>query len=100
MSTKFKLVMVPGFEKVLEREAGVKAAQRAAAERAAEIAQENAPVESGDYRDGIGVDDDGNLVATDWKSHWIEWGSEHNRAFATLRNAAREVASRVVDVPK
>lgn len=94
------LRMVPGFEKILEAEAGVKAVERAAAEEAATIARANAPAETGAYRDGIGVDEEGNLVATDWKSHWIEWGSQHNQAFATLRNAAREVAATVVDLPK
>lgn len=98
--TKCQILMVPHFEALLAGEEGVKEVIHSAAELAMEVALAEAPVgDSGDYRDGIGVEDN-ELVATDWKSHWIEWGSVNNRAYAVLRNAAREVAAKVVELPK
>lgn len=95
MGTKVRIQMLPNLERILGPELGVKTAINTRAEEAAAIARDLAPVSSGNYRDSIAVD--GNeLVATDWKAHWIEWGSIHNRAYAVLRNAATQVASRIV----
>lgn len=96
MATRLRLTMIPGFEKLLAADAAVQELEHERAEQAAAIARDLAPVESGDYRNGIEAD--GNMLnATDWKSHWIEWGSEHNPAHAVLRNAAAQVASRLVE---
>lgn len=100
MSTKVQIKMVPGFERILDREPGVKRLMRRRAEEAASIAKSLAPVATGDYRDSIGVDEDIDgvkLVATDFKAHWIEWGTVRTRAFAPLRTAARKVADRFVE---
>ncbi len=63
-------------------------------ERAVEgaaIARSLAPVDEGDYRDGIeavsGVEGDsqvGRVNANDWKSHLIEFGTIHAPTFAIL----------------
>jgi hypothetical protein len=75
------------------------------AEPAAELAKNFAPVyegeynrpgesyrEPGSYRDSIQVieTDEGEvyLAATDWKAHWIEYGSVHNPVLAPLRRGA------------
>lgn len=100
MSTKVRIDMVPGYRQILNAEPGVKLVLRARAEAAAQIAKGIAPVQTGKYRDSIGVEQDLtgiSLVATDFKANWIEKGTIHMRAFAPLRTAARKVASRVIE---
>lgn len=67
-----------------------------ATEAVADRARGFAPVEEGDYRDGIETDmvdgpdgPVGRVNATDWKSHWIEWGSRNNAVHAPLRRGVR-----------
>lgn len=74
----------------------------AIAERARAIApvgsEDEGDDDPGSYRDGIEVQvrtgSTGRkrvaVVATDWKSILIEYGSIHNPAFGTLRKAARQ----------
>lgn len=63
-------------------------------EDAAEIARGLAPVVTGAYRDSIAADQvlDGDklisrLFATDFKAHWIEFGTSRMPAMAILRQA-------------
>ena len=71
----------------------VMAALSSAADQIAESAKDHAPEDTGDYIDGIEVwegEIPGTLavVATDFKSYWIEVGTEHTPAFAPLRIGA------------
>ena len=78
-----------GFQDQVARENVDK--MRSAAREAADIARSTAPVDQGDYRDGIEVIDEvdgATLAGTDYKSHWIEFGSENNPATRNLTNAA------------
>lgn len=54
----------------------------AVAKQAVDYAKSIAPVDEGDYRDGIRVGRFGNtgvmVEFSDYKSHWIEFGSVHN----------------------
>lgn len=67
------------------------------------IAIATAPVESGDYKEGISSDvgyDErgkviGRLLATDWKSVWVEFGTIKTPAHATLRKAMDAIGLRV-----
>ena len=76
-------------------------------EEAAEIAKEIAPVRTGAYRDGIRTDQvliDGKwisrLIGSDFKSGWIEFGTERMPAFATLRTAMEAAGLHVTDGSK
>jgi hypothetical protein len=91
----------PNFAAELEAES--KAAKRSAAEDVASAAKSIAPVDipgGGSYRDGIEVVETGGEIrveGTDWKSHWIEWGSVNNPVFAPLRRAVRAVGLRLTE---
>lgn len=64
------------------------------ANQAVAAAKSVAPVRSGDYQRGIKTVVQGDKVfvsATDWKSHWIEFGSIHNSPSAPLRRGVRAV---------
>jgi hypothetical protein len=97
-------------------------ALRPTAEAIAERARTYAPVDSGEYRDSIRVvtgneigfslrgkqgqrvrqrlrgrnlnGDSILIVAGDFKSHWIEYGTSRRPAIAPLRRAASEIAGR------
>jgi len=67
------------------------------AQPAVDAAKQFAPVEEGDYRDGIEVviDDDAvRIDAKDWKSHFIEWGTVDTPIFAPLRRGVRAAGLR------
>lgn len=63
-----------------------------------------APVETGKYKEGItsdvGYDERGKvlgrLLAKDWKSAWVEFGTEKAQAHAVLRRAMEAIGLRVV----
>lgn len=72
----------------------LKAAALEAANKIADIARETAPVETGDYRDGIIVQATprgARVLASSNKSAWIEFGVPANNEPAkfNLRNAAK-----------
>lgn len=99
-TTKVKILMVPGYQLILARNPAVRVELRARAETAARIAKGLAPVLTGAYRDSIGVEEGAlgpELVATDFKAGWIEFGTVKTRAFAPLRTAARKVATRLIE---
>lgn len=76
----------------------VRGLYEAGAKPIAEIARELAPVDEGDYRDGIKATIDGNDVrvdAFDWKSHFIEFGTVDTPVFAPLARAARQSGARL-----
>ena len=58
------------------------------ARQAAEYARSIAPVDEGDYRNGIRVARPGNtgvaVEFSDWKSYIIEYGAEHSPEHAVL----------------
>lgn len=58
----------------------------AVAKQAVEYARSISPVDQGEYRDGIRVGRFGNsgvmVEFSDWKSHWVEFGSVHNEEHA------------------
>ncbi len=85
-----------GLAKDLQRSPELVKIVERAAEAAARNARAVAPVDEGDYRDGIeatvvdGPDGPvGRVNAHHWTSHWIEWGSAHNSVHAPLRRGAR-----------
>lgn len=97
-NTRVQIKLYPDFDEIIDRAPETRAVLTADAERAAQAARAAAPVATGRYRDGIGVESDAThvrLVGRDFKSHWIEWGTIRTRAHATLRNAAKRVASRL-----
>ena len=69
-----------------------RAACEAKAEEVVEVAREIAPIEEGDYRDGLrvtSIDEGVWASAFDYKSHWIEIGTGEpvpTPAYAPLRN--------------
>lgn len=64
----------------LEDDDEVIAYKVAVARRGVQYAQSIAPVDDGDYRDGIRVGRAGNsgveIEFSDYKSHWVEFGTE------------------------
>jgi bacteriophage HK97-gp10 putative tail-component len=63
------------------------------AHQAADIARDRAPVDTGEYRDGIGVEvagDSVRIVDNDDESVYKEYGTEDTPAHATLTDAARQ----------
>lgn len=63
------------------------------AHEAAGIARGRAPVETGEYRDGIGVEVDGDsvrIVDNDPEAFYKEYGTSDTPAHATLTDAARQ----------
>lgn len=80
-----------GFARELKAERSYVEGMAAAAAPAAQNARDIAPVDEGDYRDGIRVTIDGDEVridAMDWKSGFIEYGTEDTPVFAPLRRGA------------
>lgn len=72
---------------------GVQAVLERLGEAIAEGARSAAPEDEGDYIDGIVVEDgeapgSKRVLATDFKSNWIEYGTEDTPAFAPLRLGA------------
>jgi len=97
MPTGFK--MNPGFVARMSRDLSLIPPLKDAADAAAERARELAPTLSGDYRAGIktavGADAKSvfaRLNATDFKSHWIEFGTSDTPAFAPLRRSVMMAA--------
>jgi hypothetical protein len=73
------------------------------ADAAVEVAQGLAPVESGDYKDGIKSHSgnyDGDAAASiaghDYKTLWIELGTSERPAEAVLRRAVESVGIRII----
>lgn len=69
------------------------ARRRAIAEQIAAEARSEAPVRTGEYRDGIGVEQDGNrvfAVDTDPEAIFKEYGTSDTPAHAALTDAARK----------
>lgn len=98
--TKVTIELRRGYPVILNNDPGVRAVLHIRAQAAALIAKGTAPVNTGDYKNSIKVREDlkgVSLVATDFKANWIEFGTVHTRAFATLRNAARKVATRLIE---
>lgn len=96
MARSTRFVANPGFAAQVTRENVDE--MREAARAAQQIARSTAPVDDGDYRDGIEVIDEpdgATLVGRDWKSHWVEFGSRNNPASRNLTNAAMRVAADV-----
>lgn len=95
MANGFKFIPNPTAPELLERTPAMRRMLEVKAERVAERARADAPVDTGDYRDGIkasaGFDARGNAVgrvnAFDFKSNWIEYGTIYMQAHAVLRRA-------------
>lgn len=93
--TKVRIVLQPNLPTILNRQTDVRLIVRTKAEQAADIARSIAPRVTGAYANSIGVEqetDGVRLEATDFKAHWIEWGTIYTRAHATLRSASQRVA--------
>jgi hypothetical protein len=83
-----RFVPNPAFESQLKRADFLQDAMLEVAESIAENAVSVAPVEEGDYREGIEAVSDGEgavVNANDWKSGFVEFGTTNNPAWAPLR---------------
>lgn len=102
MTTRF--VYRSAVEAEIARSAWAVAACRVKAEEIAGTAKDIGPRGDGDYVDGIsaigGVGPDnlatGRVVARDWKSALIEFGTSDTPTFAVLRRAAEGSGLRLV----
>lgn len=99
---KSKAVIRPGLDKLLEYEPEIKEQLLAGAEVIAMSSKALAHAEAydtGDYERGIEtyVGSEGvRVIATDFKSHWIEWGTSTGFAARhVLRRAAQMIGFRV-----
>lgn len=96
-----KVVINPVFLKVAPLAVGVQAVLQAVGEKIVEAARasfesEPHPFSTGAYLESIEVQDGDvpgskRVIATDWKSNWVEFGTEHSPAFAPLRRGADSV---------
>ena len=66
----------------------LEAARLRAAQQIADQARKNAPVATGELRDSIHVDDDGNVKASAPHSIYVEMGTSHRAATPFLAPAA------------
>lgn len=70
----------------MEDDDDVVAYKLAVAKQAVDYAKSIAPVDDGDYRDGIRIGRKGTkgvlIEFADYKSHWVEYGSVHNEEHA------------------
>lgn len=85
----------------LENDDEVIAYKVAVAKQGVDYAKSIAPVDDGDYRDGIRVGRSGNtgveIEFSDYKSHWVEFGTEDqepNPVRARTENHLRETEGR------
>lgn len=99
MGTKVRFKFARNVDRILGAQRDVHDIEHDAAEEALKVARDIAPVNTGAYRDSLDVDDN-RLITTDPMGHLVEFGSINNPAYATLRNAANEVARKVVDTPR
>lgn len=87
----------PNLSRDISSEAGYKEALAVAAKPAEAAAKSFAPVRTGAYRDSIRVVIDSKgvrLDASDFKSHWVEWGSVNQPPSAPLRRGVRAAGLR------
>jgi hypothetical protein len=70
-------------------------AKIAMAQEGVAIAKSKAPVDEGDYRDGIQVGRRGatgvGVEFTDWKSRLIEWGTDDTPEYAVAAQTAEQL---------
>src|SRR4051812_7768685 len=98
-----KFVPNPKARLEIQRSPAMAAFLKTHVEAAAEYARSIAPVESGDYRDGIEADvgvvgplAEGRIIGNDWKTIWIEKGTSERAAHAVLRRAADSAGIKIV----
>jgi len=74
------LIPQPDIDAALEGDDAVVSYKIAVAKQGVEYARSIAPVDDGDYRDGIRIGRLGNsgvaVEFSDYKSHWVEFGTE------------------------
>jgi hypothetical protein len=93
-----RFVPNPKFAQEIEREVEYRAGKMRVAEEVVNTARSIAPVEEGDYKAGLREIHEGPRVyvsGTDWKSHFIEWGTVDTPTFAVIRRACRMVGLNV-----
>lgn len=82
----------PLFATEFEREPRTRLGMAAVAESVKGIAESLAPEVSGDYAGAFHVVEDArgtHLVNTDWKGHWVEWGTVNMPPQAVIRRAVQ-----------
>lgn len=82
---------VIGLENHCAHDPGVRAAKVQLAREGVRFAQSIAPVDEGDYQDGIKVLDEADRVGiefSDWKSRLLEYGTERTPEFGVMRKTA------------
>lgn len=95
----FHINLVPDLDNEVGHLTEVQTEAKEAAEKIARVARETAPVQDGDYRDGIVTQQTRTgyrVVATDQKSAWIEFGipSRNVPAKFNLRRAVESAGYR------
>jgi hypothetical protein len=88
----------PDFIKEMTSDAEFKQGLKDATEPAKTIAEQIAPVLTGAYRDAfVIVEEEGEIRFgnTDWKAHFIEWGTEEQPPQAILRRSASSAGLRI-----
>jgi hypothetical protein len=98
-----KFVPNPLGTKLLARTPEMQAFMKLKADAAVEVAKQLAPVESGDYKDGIQSHEgvyEGKAAASiaghDYKTLWIELGTSEHAAEAILRRSVESVGVRII----
>lgn len=89
---------IVALQKHIEDDESITDAKIAMAREAVTYARSIAPVDEGEYRNGIQVGHRGasgvGVEFTDWKSHIIEFGSEHTPEFAVIARTAEHFRTR------
>jgi hypothetical protein len=98
-----KFVPNPESTKLFGRTPAMQAFLKVKAEAALQVAQDIAPEESGDYKEGLEVHEGtyggmaaASLAGHDYKTLWIELGTSQRPAEAVLRRAVESVGVRLV----
>jgi hypothetical protein len=98
-----RFVANPNFQREIEREVEYRAGKVRVGEEVVQTAKGIAPVRTGAYRDSLKTRIEGPRVyvtATDFKGHWIEWGTIKQPAKAVIRRACRMVGLNVNEVAR
>lgn len=93
----------PGFSEEFAREPDTVDGLLEQAEEARQLAYDLAPVDEGDYREGLRAVAAGGevfVIGTDYKSALIEYGSQNNPVFAPLRRGAQAANLSIEESPK
>jgi hypothetical protein len=99
----FRFVPNPDFAREIDRQVEYRTGKVRVAEEVKKTAQTIAPKRTGAYIRGLKVKVVGPAVyvtATDFKGHWIEWGTEDTPTFAPIRRAVLMSGLKLRSLPR